>query len=87
VNLSLAANGYLQLTMSPLSAACWRWKLALTHGSKREGRPTHGLDEAIYPDFVRGDLRLMAGWDIWSDHYLLSSSEAGDEFLRALAAR
>jgi hypothetical protein len=87
LSLSLAANGHLQLTMSPLSAACLRWKLSLIHGFRREGRPAHGLDETIYPDFVRGDLRLMAGWDIWSGYYLLSSSEAGDELLRNLVAR
>ena len=44
-----------------------------------------GLDEVIAPDFVRDNIRLLAGWDNWSGYYLLSENAAGDDFLSVYA--
>jgi hypothetical protein len=57
---------------------------ALFHGFRAQGRTIPGAGESIFPDLVRGELRLESGYDELG-HYLLSCSEPGDEFLRRLA--
>jgi hypothetical protein len=86
--LKTAANGHLQLCFehgSPFSAFWLRFKLQFIHRFSREGHRVLGPGQVIVPDFVRGKIRLLAGWDDWSGYYLLSESAAGDEFLSAYA--
>ncbi|MDD4963723.1 MAG: hypothetical protein PHI11_07390 [Gallionella sp.] len=87
-NLTTAANGHLQLCFeraSPLFALWLRLKLQFVHGFRREGHRVRGLNEVIVPNFVRGNIRLLAGWDNWSGYYLLSESVSGDDFLSVYA--
>lgn len=87
-NLTTAANGHCHLCFgraSPLFALWLRLKLQFLYGFQREGRRVHDFDAVISLDFVRGNIRLLAGRDNWSGLYLLSESAAGDDFLRVFA--
>ena len=44
-------------------------------------------DEAIFPDYRRGRLRIHAGWDNWVGYDFLSANDATDEFLRTFLRR
>ena len=86
-SLSTAANGHLMLSID--SAQSERWAslqkvLETALGYRREGDTIAGFDEGIAPDFVNGEIRIHAGWDNWSGHYLLAVCVAGDEVLRQL---
>ncbi|MCC8998135.1 MAG: hypothetical protein LM522_01350 [Candidatus Contendobacter sp.] len=87
---STAANGHVSLAF-PKTTPWLAFRLALTlrfkHGFRREGRRVFGFDETIVPDFVRGDIRLLAGWDNWSGVYLLADSPEADTFLNEAAER
>lgn len=88
--LLVAANGHVHLCFektSPLFALWLKFKLQFIRGFRRESRRAASQDAIIVPDFVRGNVRLRAGWDIWSGLYLLSESAAGDDFLRAFAKK
>jgi len=39
-------------------------------------------DEAIFPEFVRGSLRVTSSWDRWGGYELESKNEATDQFLK-----
>ena len=39
-------------------------------------------DEAIFPDYRRGKLRIHAGWDNWVGYDFVSANDATDKFLR-----
>jgi hypothetical protein len=57
--------------------------LMFRHGFVRWGVWVPGiLDDAIFPSFIRGSVRIEAGWDNWSDFYLLASDERSIAFLR-----
>ena len=89
LTLSIAENGHLQLIglkRTTRFGPLWlRIKLQIIYGFRREGSRIVGGGEAIAPDFVRGGIRLHAGWDDYSGYYLLSTCDAGDAFLRQLA--
>lgn len=90
LSLHTAANGHLTLNLNEMPDAFWHSladRLVNHHGFQRVGSPDFGLDERIHPDFQCADFILAAGWDIWSGHYLLSDSMAGDAFLHQLFDR
>lgn len=89
MHLEVAANGRT-LATRPDGTALWNaWLKAWLRfqGFRRDGVEVVGSDEAIAPDYVRGDLRLNAGWDRWSGFYLMAVDEAGDDFLRSAFGR
>ena len=88
VGLDRTANGHLTLTIADpgiLDLILLRLRLRFLHGFRREGIRIFGPDEQIAPDFVRGNLRLLAGYDDWSGLYLLAKDEQGDSFLETFA--
>jgi len=38
-------------------------------------------DETIYPSYYRGKLKVLKGWDNWSDYYWFADNEKTDFFL------
>jgi hypothetical protein len=87
--LTRVANGHLQLSVQDpglLDGFLLRLKLQVGHGFRRQGKRITSLDEGIAPDFVRGSLRLEAGYDHWTGVYLLAEDEAGDQFLTGFAS-
>ncbi|AKS09822.1 hypothetical protein [Pseudomonas trivialis] len=85
--LHTAANGHLTMNLDGLSDADWlslAEDLVQHQGFNRAGSPAMGLSEHIHPSFQCAEFSLAAGWDIWSGHYLLSDSVAGDVFLQKL---
>lgn len=85
MNLEVAANGRLMATQ-PNPGASSRGRLGIWlwfQGFRKDGAGVVGPDEAIFPDYVRADLRLNAGWDPYAGRYLLAADEAGDAFLRS----
>lgn len=89
MNLHLAANGHQMLEFGDLPAADWLaivLRLVDGHGCTLVGAPVGGFDSQIFPSVQGAGFLLAAGWDIWSGHYLLSESAAGDDFLSRFAA-
>lgn len=39
--------------------------------------------EAVYPDYQRGEQRVLAGWDEWDGYYFLADDAGADAFLRS----
>jgi hypothetical protein len=61
--------------------------LQLRHGFHREGRRWFGCGEGVAPDFVRGALRLEAGFESMLGFTLHATSAESDAFLRRFAAK
>jgi hypothetical protein len=87
VTLHTAANGHLTLNLNNTPTESWlalSARLVNEFGFRRSGNAVTSVDERIHQSFERPELKLAAGWDNWSGHYLLSESAPGDEFLRSL---
>ena len=88
LTLDRAANGHAVLhTESWLVAMKLSAILCLQHGFRRCGEKVVGFDETLYPDFVRGNLRILAGWDHWMGYHFLSDGAEADQFLTAFFQR
>lgn len=62
--------------------------LMFRYGFWRWGVWVRGVtDEAIYPSFVRGKKKILAGYDNWIGYDLLATNPETDEFLRKFHAR
>lgn len=84
VLLYTAANGFAKI--STFSFSC-RMRLALLlmfrYGFWRWGIWIPSITgEAIYPDFICGTKRILAGWDNWFGYDFLADNEETDIFLR-----
>ncbi len=44
-------------------------------------------DEAIHPSFIRGGMRILAGWDNWFGYDLLADDAEADRFLLGFHAK
>ncbi len=90
LELSETASGHVRLVLrypTFWSGIYLRLLLQLRHGFRRGGHRILGMGEAIFPDFVRGNLRLFADFDDLVGLNLYSESPEGDAFLRRLAGR
>lgn len=90
VHIQVAANGFTRITTFSVWRSVWlRTLLMFRYGFRREGHwvPAVTDDNAIYPDFVRGRKRILAGWDIWFGYDLLAEDEESDAFLKGFCAR
>lgn len=88
-DLGTAANGFAVVTTQSKKVrfrlglllmfryGCWRWG----------PRIPAIADAAIYPDFIRGRLRIHSGWDNWLGYDLLAADPESDAFLRRFHAR
>ncbi len=88
--LTEAAGGHLTLwfsNASPLSKLRLWALLRFRFGFHREKGRILGAGESIAPDYVRGNVRLLAGAEESVGFYLSSTSTEGDVFLRMLAGR
>jgi hypothetical protein len=56
--------------------------LIFRYGFYRWGSCTIGIDETIYPSFLRFGICICAGWDNFSGYYLMANDQKSDEFLR-----
>lgn len=89
ISLHDDANGFACIrTSSALQRLRLGVLLMFRYGFLRRGRGT-GLvaDEAIYPAFVRGDLRIESGYDHRCGYDLLATDTASEQFLRRFHAR
>jgi hypothetical protein len=77
------ANGHLAIwTNSWIRATSIAIRLRWFHGFKRTGkRIMTPIDESIYPDFVRGNVRILAGWEGHEGYHFLATNEESDAFL------
>lgn len=86
-DLHTASNGFLSLDFgdydSPLATSISDF-LETDWGFSRDGPAAFGMDGGVWPNFVRSEIVLAAGWDNWSGQYLLSNSKEGDEILRQI---
>ncbi len=88
--LTEAADGHLTLWVSnasPFSKLRLWALLRFRYGFHRERGRILGAGESIAPDYVRGNIRLLAGADESVGFYLASTSPEGEAFLRMLATR
>jgi hypothetical protein len=84
VLLDTAANGFARISTFSYSR---RMRLALLltfrYGFWRWGPWIPPItDDAIYPDFIRGAKRILAGWDNWFGYDFLADNAETDIFLR-----
>lgn len=84
VLLSTAANGFAHLsTLSRRQRTRIALVLMFRYGFWRWGIWLPPIaDDAIYPDFIRGSKRILAGWDSWSGYDFLADDPESDAFLR-----
>lgn len=61
------------------------WKinclLMFKYRFRRKGRFILGLDEVIYHDFVKANLIINSGWDIWCGYDWSANCSEGNQFL------
>ena len=83
VFIDLAANGHLWVRTESLNEANRiGWLLMFRYFFVRWGFYRSAItDEAVYPDYIRGRLRIEAGWDNWSGYDFLSVNSDTDNFL------
>ena len=83
VTFATAANGHVWIhTRSWLRAKQIGLLLMFRYGFRRQGRGIRATpDEAIYPAYIRGGLRVLAGWDICVGYDFLSDSDDTDRFV------
>lgn len=89
-HLGTAANGHLVLVVRRAGLFDWirlHVLLRLRYGFCSEGRWILGAGEALLPDFVRGELKLLVSHESRIGLSLLSESDEGDAFLRTFATR
>ena len=89
VVLATAANGHAWIHTRS-AARAWRISLLLMfrHGFRRRGSWVPGIaGEAVYPDYRRGKLRILSGWDDCVGYDFLSDDEETDRFLESFADR
>lgn len=85
VILETAANGFAWVSTSHRRRFLWlTLLLRVRYGFDRDGREIVGPDEVLYRDFVRDDVRIHAGQDLWMGSYLLAVDDLSDAFLRQL---
>ena len=89
IYLDKAANGHNWLhTESRREAKRLGRLLSFRHGFFRWGIYVPAItDEAIYPNYVRGRLKIYAGWDNWVGYDFLAANSQTDEFLEQFIAR
>ena len=57
--------------------------LMFNYGFTRKGKYMPPLtDESIYPDFIKGDLKICAGWDVWFGYDWFADNDKTDQFLK-----
>lgn len=86
--LHIAANGYCCIK-TPSMLKRWRLSLLLTfrYRFRRQGRRILAWDDAIHPDFVRANLRILSSWDNWFGYSLLADDPETDAFLKTFYDR
>lgn len=83
-DLTTAANGFGWITDLSLVDYLWLgFVLSWRYGFARRGETITLPDEAIFRSFVKGDVEILAGRDLWTGYSLLASNGASDTFLRA----
>ena len=89
VELQTAANGRAWITTHSRRRRLWLgFLLTFRYGFYRWGAWIPPIaDEGIYPDFIRGRLRIHAGYDNWVGYDLLASNADADAFLRRFFQR
>lgn len=89
VHLQTAANGFARLSTFSWWKRLWLGLLLrYKYGFRRSGRMVApGSDDAIYPDFVRDNQRILSGWDNWFGFDLLADDVQTDAFLREFHAK
>ena len=90
LSISEAANKHVTIDFNDYDNPQWSEAeniLEVELSFVRIGNKVAGIDEGIFRSFIKGDIKIDAGWDNWSGCYLLSTSEKGDELLKTLAAR
>jgi hypothetical protein len=82
-SLDRMADGHLAIwTNSWVVATCIAIKLRWLHGFKRAGRRIMTpIDESIYPDFVRDNIRVHADWEGFTGYHFHAANEESDAFL------
>jgi hypothetical protein len=89
VTLTTAANGLAWIvTSSRRRHRDLGLLLVFRYDFRRSGPYVPGVaGEAVYPDYVRGDLCIHAGRDDWMGYDLLATDAASDRFLREFHAK
>ena len=82
--LRTAASGFATIsTLSYWSRTRLALLLMFRYGFWRWGSWIPPItDDAIYPDFIQGRKRILAGWDNWFGYHFLADNAETDLFLR-----
>ncbi|SMC29333.1 hypothetical protein SAMN02745857_03772 [Andreprevotia lacus DSM 23236] len=85
--LTTTANGHNFLTFEGRNTGKWReardW--LLREGFVESGRNVIGVDEGVFPSFIKQEISIAAGFDHWSGDYLLATCTMGDNIIVSLA--
>lgn len=89
VQVGRAANGFCVLsTFSHFTRFRLGLLLMFRYGFWRKGRLVLAVtDDAVYPDFVRGQKIIHASWDNWTGFDFLAGNAETDAFLHAFYLR
>jgi|GEM_PF-2056544 len=83
--LCTSHNGHLMLTTDSFRLSCkisfllmfrygfWRWGIFI---------PNYVIDEAIYPDYLRGNKRIFSDWEEMSGYEFTASNKESSMFLK-----
>ena len=88
VSLDRIASGSLAIhTESPIVAARIWFVLRFRHKFHRVGNTINALDEKIFPNYVRGDMTILAGWDHWLGYHFIANAKSDEPMLSSLYDR
>jgi len=88
--LTQTTHGHVMLVIEDASFLKLLWLrllLQFKYGFHRQGSRVLGVGEAIFPDFVKSNMRLFAGYTDMVGFTLHSETEEADTFLRKFGER
>lgn len=85
--LTLAANGHYWLCFESSAVLSWQNAQNFLQAAqfREQGTVIAGIDEAIFPSWVKGAIEIATGFDAFCGHYLLAYCVKGDQVLLSLA--
>ena len=81
---NLSKNASNRVTIE--SESFWiAWKvrilLMFKYKFKRKGKFISFVDQSIFFDYVKADLKIISGWDSWFSYYWSADNELTDKFV------
>lgn len=85
--LLTAANGYNWITFEAYDTPHWHKAIEwlIREGFTESGAPVRGLEEGIFPSYVKQGVVIATGFDNWSGNYLLAECAKGGQVILNVA--